>query len=153
MNLRRTSLCAVAAVALLLPCASPGHAQARRPTRVAVTVALVDRLPDSVVILRRKNVEPLDVILLQPGADSRQLSSAVYDLLTVRQVSGDTADAPSRLRVRAKQRPVERPVLPWAARVMAHIRQAEPRPIPGVGTVRAVQIWLPPQYWRNHARR
>jgi len=152
MNPCRIYRYAVVAAALLLS-GGTGHAQARRPTRVAVTVALVDQLPDSVVILRRRNVEPLDVILLQSAADARQLSSAVYDLLTVRQVSGDTADAPSRMRVRARQRTTPRPVLPWAARVMAHLRQAEPRQIPGIGTVRAVQIWLPPQYWRNRPQR
>jgi hypothetical protein len=152
MNLRRNSLCVVAALVLHSWAISDVHAQARRPTRVAVTVALVDRLPDSVSILRRKNVEPLDVILLHTSADARQLSSAVYDLLMVRQVGGDTAETPGRMRVRANQRGT-RPVLPWAERVMAHLRRAEPRAIRGVGTVRAVQIWLPPQYLRNRPAR
>lgn len=37
-----------------------------------------------------------------------------------------------------------RRVLPWAARVLDDLREAPPRHVPGVGRVKAVQIWLAP---------
>jgi hypothetical protein len=84
---------------------------------------------------------PLDVILLAPEADASVLTQAVEALMVVRRQSGDHAGVSATFRVR---RPQQRPrVLPWAARVLQDVRSAAPREIPGVGRVRAVQIWLP----------
>ncbi len=44
--------------------------------------------------------------------------------------------------------PVER-LLPWADRVLTDLRSAQFREIDGMGSSRAVQIWLPPQRGRS----
>ena len=127
------------------------------PTRVPVTVAMVERLPvpdAPFVVLRRTHVSPRDVILLPTGADARLLSEAVQMLLVARQAGGDTAAAAATLRVRPQRGRTasQRPVLPWAQRVLADLRRAAARPVEGVGTVPAVEIWLPPQTRRGGPR-
>ncbi|HEX6367972.1 MAG TPA: hypothetical protein VF006_03500 [Longimicrobium sp.] len=85
---------------------------------------------------------PRDVILLAPDADATVLTQAVEALLAVRRHSGDAATSDAMLRMR--EHPRAR-VLPWATRVLQDVRTAAPRQIPGVGRLRAVQIWLPAQ--------
>jgi hypothetical protein len=140
---------------------APGAAQAPRapgaPTRVPVTIAVVERLPvpdAPFVVLRRTNVTPRDVILLPAGADAALLSEAVQMLLIARQAGGDTAAAAATLRVRPQRGRTasQRPVLPWAQRVLADLRRAAARPVEGVGQVPAVEIWLPPQTRRGAPR-
>lgn len=127
----------------------------RRP-RVPVTLALVDTLAGEAPfrILRRANVAPYDVILLRAGADSAVLSAAVQDLLSIRQLQGDTASTGAgALRVRRPNRaPGQRVrMLPWARRVIDDLRSADRQTVAGVGSVPAVQIWLPPQRGRRPA--
>lgn len=123
---------------------------ARRPTRVPVTLVLVDRLPvgDAPFLVRRRtDVSPRDVILLRTDASQAQVSEAIRTLLVARQVSGDTATHPAILRVRphgAGHAAAHRE-FPWVPRVLADLRRAELTDVPGIGRVRAVQIWLPPQ--------
>jgi len=139
---------------------SPGAGQVAnlsgRPTRVPVTVATVERLPvpdAPFVVLRRADAAPRDVILLPSGADAKLLSEAVQALLVARQAGGDTAVAPTTLRVRPQRgRTSQRPVLPWAQRVLNDLRRAEARPVEGVGAVPAVEIWLPAQTRRGPRR-
>jgi hypothetical protein len=148
----------VAAPILLLPVS--GASQAMRapgaPMRVPVTIAVVERLPvpdAPFVVLRRTNAAPRDVILLPAGADAKLLSEAVQMLLIARQAGGDTAAAPATLRVRPQRgRTSQRPVLPWAQRVLNDLRRAEARPVEGVGPVPAVEIWLPAQTRRGPRR-
>jgi hypothetical protein len=143
---------AVVVMMAMLGIAGPLRAQAsheRQPTRVPVTVAVVERLPagntEPFLILRRADLDPRDVILLtSASADGRRLSSAVEQLLMNRAVRGDTAARTSAVRVRRRQPQAERPELPWAERVLREVRRAEPRLVAGVGVVRAIQIWLPP---------
>lgn len=120
-----------------------------RPTRVPVTVALVERLPqpgEPFVVLRRADGVAEDVILLPATADAAQLSVAVQMLLVARQVDGDTASTRAFLRQRRPDggNPPRR-VLPWAQRVLNDLRSAAPRPVADIGNVPAVRIWLPPQ--------
>lgn len=119
------------------------------PTRVPVTIALVEELPHPgapFVILRRVNEAELDVILLPADADAQQLSLAVQALLTARSVAGDTAESPATIRVRPRSgEPGAHRQFPWIARVHADLRRAAHRPVRGVGNARAVVIWLPPQ--------
>ncbi|HEU4453060.1 MAG TPA: hypothetical protein VFR81_08365 [Longimicrobium sp.] len=149
----------IAAALIVFP--TPGAAQAPKahgaPTRVPVTVAMVERLPvpdAPFVVLRRTNVAPQDVILLPAGADARLLSDAVQMLLIARQAGGDTATAAATLRVRPQRGRTasQRPILPWAQRVLADLRRVATRPVEGVGTVPAVEIWLPPQTRRGAPR-
>lgn len=125
----------------------------RRPTRVAVTLALADTLSggDAFRILRRADAEPHDVILFRPGADSATLSEAVEHLLLIRARQGDTARTTGLVRVRrgADAAGAGFRMLPWAGRVMADLARAGRRSIPGAGTVRSVRIWLPPQRGRR----
>lgn len=125
------------------PAGSSGRAT---PTRIPVTVALLDELPAAqapFALLRRTEAEGGDVILLPTAADANLLSEAVRALLTVRRHQGDHAAQGGMLRVTARaSRP---PALPWAARVLGDVRRTAPQPVAGVGTARSVVIWLPPQ--------
>jgi hypothetical protein len=147
----------LAGIILFLGNIASAHAQEasapRAPTRVPVTLVLVETpLPGNErwVISRRPDVSPHDVILLQANADADQLSDAVRALITVRQVNGDTASRGATMRMRPQQlNGNPRRQFPWIPRVLADLRHARPQPIAGVvGSVRAVQIWLPPQYRR-----
>jgi hypothetical protein len=146
-------LAAVALTIVPLSSRSLGAQQgSRTPTRVPVTVALVERTEnyggDPVVLLRRTDLSPRDVILLREDtATGKQLSEAVLDLLNIRGQMGDTASMTAAVRVRPHTGAPGRArrELPWAQRVVNDVRKAELQTIPGVGTVRAVQIWLPPQ--------
>lgn len=142
------------ALALLLcgmlpPATAP--AAVRASSRVPVTVALVEHLPAAdgpYAILRRPDVAPNDVILLpRSAANPRLLSDAVQALLLARRQGGDVPSAHGRMRVRLGQDAEgrERAVLPWAPRVIQDLRRAAPVDVAGVGTVPAVQIWLPRQ--------
>lgn len=138
-------MAALVAICLLSLSAS---AQQGRPTRVPVLVATVDSLPNTTtpfLIVRRTEGEPRDVILLRAGASADQLSDAVHALLLVRRETGDVPSTGGTLRVRPGARRGARPALPWAPRVLADLRRAEPREVPGVGLVPAVEIWLPRQ--------
>lgn len=140
-------------VALMFGANSAGAQPARAsdsPTRVPVTIALVEELPHPeapFVILRRVNEAEHDVILLPADADAQQLSLAIQALLTARSVAGDTAGSPATIRVRPRsgEERAHRQ-FPWIARVHGDLQRAAHRPIRGVGSVRAVVIWLPPQH-------
>jgi hypothetical protein len=129
---------------------TPAYATAQQ-ARVPVTVALVDTWsygPAPYTILRRADVSPHDVILLRAdSADGKQLSAAVLDLVSIRGRTGNIPATTGMVRMRAQGRPTSsnRPVLPWAQRVVNDARRAEARSVPGVGTVKAVQIGLPAQ--------
>jgi hypothetical protein len=124
------------------------------PTRVPVTIALVEELPHPgapFVILRRVGGADHDVILLPADASVEQLSLAVQALLTARSAAGDTAERPATIRVRPRSgdtRPHRQ--FPWIARVHGDLRRAASRPVQGVGNARAVVIWLPPQRPRGN---
>ena len=128
------------------------HTSAGHPSRVPVTLALVDSVPGGAPfrILRRANSSPRDVIVFRRDADSTALSEAVGQLLLMRATQGDTAGSSGMVRVRRPDSPERRPrVLPWARRVMDDLWVAERRIIEGVGTARALEIWLPPQRGRR----
>ena len=133
-----------------------GHPSApERPTRVPVTLALVDSLPGGAPfrILRRADVSPEDVILFRKGGDSTTLSEAVDQLILMRRMQGDTAQGSGAVRVRRPHTPQHTArVLPWAHRVMDDLHRAERREIAGVGRAQTVQIWLPPQRARKPQR-
>lgn len=148
-------LAAMLLAPLPLPAVAQGQGAARAPTRIPVTIALVDREPsggETWVIQRRPDIAPNDVILLRSTADAGQLGEAVRTLLVVRQADGDRAVERRTLRIRPEQRQRGGRAFPWVPRVLADLRRAEPREIAGVGTVRAVEIWLPPQHGRTATR-
>jgi hypothetical protein len=129
--------------------ASPSN----RPTRVPVTVVLLDQLPQAdapFLVQRRPDVSPHDVILLRSNATREQLSDAIRALLVIRQVGGDTATQRATMRMRPDQvRSGPRREFPWVSRVLADLRRAAPQEVAGYGNVRAVEIWLPPQHRRG----
>ncbi len=160
MNLRIFLTCII--VALLGPVVSicnGSHLDAQainRPTRVPVTLALVDSIPEGSApfqIIRRVDLAPHDVILLPSSASQDALSEAIGDLLTLRSIGGDTATDDGMVRVRRPQPAAGRPPrpLPWAGRVMNDLRRAQPRHVAGVGMVPAVEVWLPPQRKRQQS--
>jgi len=106
------------AALLLLPV--PGAGQAARtpgaPTRVPVTVVLVERLPvpgAPFVVQRRPTAAQRDVILLPADADASVLSEAVQTLLVARQAGGDIPAEAATMRVRPQRgRTTPRPCSP-----------------------------------------
>jgi hypothetical protein len=122
----------------------------RRIDRVPVVIAISDSLlGDStpVMIVRRANVAPHDVIVVHSDVDRQRLSDVVLELLTIRGITGDTVTRSAMMRLqRGSERQTHaRPELPWAQRVVEDLRRAAAMDIPGFGTLPAVQIWLPPQ--------
>jgi len=150
-----------AAVVLLSVAGLPAQQQAasgRAPTRVPVTVVLVDRLPTPdapFMIQRRADLTPRDVILLRSDATREQFAEAVRSLLTIRQVGGDTATSSATMRMRPSpaQRFRPRREFPWVQRVLSDLRRADFKDVAGIGRVRAVEIWLPPQGRPGQGRR
>ena len=147
------SLCA--ALLIILPICAPAQQSAPAnpavPRRVPLTIALVRTMPDPqapFVILRRSRGTIRDIVLLPQNATAAQLSDAIRGVLTARSVAGDSASTSAMLRMRnsAGQRP--RTIIPWTERVLADLQRAPPRPLEGIGTVRSVMIWLPPQHHR-----
>jgi hypothetical protein len=123
-----------------------------RVHRVPVAVAIAPAAQPSnsgYAILRRVNEQPKDVILLNPEAvDAAHLSAAVRELVLIRRATGDHPSKGHRARVRSGPNPPRGAAapLPWAQRVVDDLAKASPRSLPGVGPVRTVTIWLPPQH-------
>lgn len=133
-------------VAGQLPAQAAPRSERARPSRVPVTVALVERLPypgAPFVILRQ--AAGGDYILLPEDADAALLTDAVNALLLARQRGGDRVTADAVLRVRAPERVRGTRPLPWVARVLTDLRTAPRSAVPSVGLAPAVQIWLPRQ--------
>lgn len=147
----RTFLLTVSAVVLaLLSSSTVVDGQAAK--RVAATVALADGpLEGARFLVKRFPGAPnSDVILLAPDATAAELSSAVRTLLVVRQREGDSPRIKRTLRIRPGSSPViAQAPLPWAARVLDDASRSARVAVPGVGSVRAVQIWLPGQSARR----
>ena len=144
----RTLLLVYASLVLGTP--ARGSAQQIMPARVPVTLVMVNELPaaDGAFRIERRTAQPGDVIFVRADATKDQLSDAVRSLLVVRQVAGDipTQAATMRMRPRQTHAAFTRREFPWMPRVLADLRRAEPRDVPGLGHARALQIWLPPQH-------
>lgn len=141
--MRRMLLLLVMAV---LPLSTPAAAQAGSRAPAVVVISSDSQAGDTPFrIARFAGKAPRDVILLSPGADAAILTRAVEALLAARRQTGGHANTDAMLRVRPRSGATRRPPanLPWAARVVEDVRAAAPREVPGIGKVRAVQIWLP----------
>lgn len=146
------------AVVLLLSTGSAAGAQATESEvvpRVPATIVLSDTRPaGSRFVLRRvPNAARPDVIVLAPDATADDLTDAVRTLLTARHKDGDKPVANQILRIRPTRSGAPRPAYPWIPRVLADVKGADRIDIPGVGNVRAVQIWLPGKYKSRPASR
>ena len=141
MKIRRSALLALAAAGLL-PRLAP--AQATRPPAAnglaPVTVALVDTMQAVYAFVRRPGHGDERMILVCARVDARTLTAALSDYAAVRTQLGEGPWAPGR-EVRLPPPPA-RPY-PWAADVVARLHAAEPVAVDGIGSVRAVELWLP----------
>ena len=130
-------------------------ARTTRVERVPVTVVLREptAAKASFSVLRRVAHTPRDVIVLFGPATGQTLTDAVRTLLYARATQGDTAtrDGVVRTRQSPSGHGNRRPYA-WAERVVRDLHAAPPREVDGVGHVRAVQIWLPPQRSRASSR-
>ena len=138
-------LAAVASAPAAFPRMDAAHAQTASRARVPAWVAISPELDATAPfrLARFAGSAPHDVILLARHADATTLTQAVEALLAARRAGGNIPVSDSLLRVRQQARDAR--VLPWAGRVLADVRAAEPRQLPGVGRMRAVRIWLPMQ--------
>jgi hypothetical protein len=116
--------------------------------RVAVTIVLVDSLPVAnarAVIVRRLNVRPHDVIVLQSSsATGGELAGAIADLLAIREKLGDTAAVDGVFRVSSLGGPTawEKTEQRTLDAIVARLRVASPQPIDGFGVVPAAEVYL-----------
>ena len=122
------ALVALAPVVLMGQHADGTQSGRRAPTRVPLTIALVQVLPHRSApfeIQRRTSGEVRDVVLLPETATAEQLSDAIRGVLTARLVDGDTATHARTVRVRPRSTGIaQRPPFPWAHRVLADLRRA-----------------------------
>ena len=144
----RIDLLICALILLTRGAAAAQQSETSRVQRVPVTIVLVDTsaVESQFEIMRRTTAQPLDVILLRGNHTAGTLSEAVRRLLLIRAAQGDTTASEGLVRVRA-HRPAlaaQRPY-PWAVRVLGDLTRSTPRVVSGIGLVRAVEIWLPPQ--------
>lgn len=144
----------IAVMLVLLSDATAARGQTRA-NRVPATVALSDVAPKGArfLVKRFPGAAGGDVIVLPPDASAADLSAAVRTLLTVRERDGDTPRANRTVRLRpGSAASLTRASYPWAARVLADVSRSNRTTVPGIGRVRAVQIWLPGQGQRERAR-
>lgn len=138
-----------ALVVLLVSGPSLGTAQVNSSsghTRVPATIVLTDDVPagSRYAVKRIPDAARRDVILLRSDGTGADLSEAVDALLTARLVEGDYPTARRTIRARSIGRAkLFRRTYPWAERVLTDARNSRAIAIAHVGTVRAVQIWLP----------
>lgn len=149
--LKRMDTGMVAALMIALVPAALLAQRAAPATRVPLTITLVRELPHpgtSYEIQRRTSGDERDVVLLLHSATPEQLSEAIRGVMTARLAGGDSAAQAATLRVRphSSSSPGTHAPLPWALRVLADLRAAPMRNVPGVGRVQAVRIWLPAQH-------
>lgn len=127
-----------------------GAQEDRRTPRVPVLLAVGDSFPETAHrfrIVRLAGGSVRDVLLLPPDATPELLAAAMETLRRVWARSGDVNRAGGSVMFRRAPdlpQPRSRRVPPWSSRVLSDLREAPPRHIPGVGHVRAVQIWLAP---------
>lgn len=124
------------------------QSHANQSSRVPVTVALSENRAagSRFVVQRNPGAAHRDVVVLAPDASADEFSDAVRALLTARQREGDVPGSKQTLRTRPNQASNKRrPAFPWAARVLADLRRSNHTEVDGVGSVRAIQIWLPSQ--------
>ncbi len=91
------------------------------------------------------------ILLPRGSASGEQLAVAIQTLLLARDAAGDTATTSATVRPRPGRAPSA-----WtgaergrAERVVARLRGAAPVFVPGVGTVPAVEIYLPSRAMRE----
>lgn len=125
-----------------------GHGMAGSASRIPVLLAVVDTLPYTAPrfrIVRLADNSARYVVVLPADVTSELLSEAVENVRIV-SVQPDPETPRAMFRAApgtADSRP--RRELPWAERVIRDLRDARERHVPGVGQVRAVQIWLAPR--------
>lgn len=119
------------------------------PPPVDATIAIVDKLPDEsadAVVLRRKDAQPHDVILLASGnATQAAMGAGIQALFRMRKAMGDIPSRDARTIVHKAAVPAH-----WtgsmlgarAASDLTWLRGSQPRHIMGLGPVRALDIPL-----------
>jgi hypothetical protein len=86
-----------------------------------------------------------DLILLPRGSASPEaLSRSIHELLALRRLAGDYSPVDLRVRVVSERTASRRRLLPWAARAFAELQNAAPSDTRGLGSVRRLLLWLPP---------
>jgi hypothetical protein len=128
-----------------------GAQQASHVARVPVLVLLVDSLPvpdARAVIVRQSSPPRRDYILLTRNtATARQLSAAVFTLVTVHATAGTVPDRDALIRVQAAEGPTM-----WieteerrAESIVRRLQRTNARHVPGFGFVPAVRLTVPAQ--------
>jgi hypothetical protein len=129
--------------------------QAATQLRIPVLVAVIDSLPQKAsgaLIVRRASMSPSDIILLTPqSSTARQLSAAVFTLVTAQAVLGSKPEKNAFLKVDSRTGPSA-----WieteerrAENILRKLRRKAPAYVAGYGFVRSVVITVPDQVMRG----
>lgn len=145
-----TLLAAVLATAVLPEPLSSQTPQRGRTRRIPVMLVITETLPPgggAFVVERRPGVEPYDVIRLLPDATVEDLADAIRTIMFARRAAGDWPVERQTLRVQPWQ-PSHgaRQPYPWVPRVLDDLKRAPEQDVAGIGRVKAVRIYLPPQW-------
>lgn len=155
--LGQLSLCSLAfALTLATPC---GAQQPAAPARVPVLVLLVDSLPvpDARAVILRQSSSPVKdyILLTRRTATARQLSAAVFTLLTVHATAGTVPNRDAVVRVHAAEGPAA-----WieteerrAEVLVRRLRRNNAQYVPGFGFVPAVRLTVPAGALQGRLRR
>jgi hypothetical protein len=150
MKLPRLLICVLSLGGVLLSGAASAQADRSSPgaqSRAPVLLALVDSLPDTVPrfrLIRLPGESTREAVLLPSDATPELLTQALETLRMV-WVHDEGSQPGEMLRLKGGTAETHRRrAFPWAGRVLHDLHEAQPRQIPGVGSVRAVQIWLTP---------
>ena len=95
------------------------------------------------------------ILLRRTDANGVQLAGAIFHLMLLRERMGDTATANGVFRMPTAQRGPrawEHTEQVRTGRIVAQLRRAELREIPGVGRVQAYEVFLPSKSMREAAR-
>jgi hypothetical protein len=132
---------------LFLPLPAQSGALGNRHRRAPVGVVLPETYSygeTRFVLVVDSTAASAVTVLLSPQATAADLSDAVRTLLST-PVTSAARNGRAILRVHPRQGAAQRQhfELPWAGHVMADLKGAQVRAIPGVGRGRRVTIWLP----------
>jgi hypothetical protein len=119
------------------------HATVKRvPVSVVLTPSF--QYPGNVVILRRPESTPSDLIVMRTeSATPEVLSEAVRDLQDIRRADGDFPQTAALLRSRSNGSKERKKPLAWSARVLKDLHAKPVQGFGGFTNAQVVQIWLP----------
>lgn len=124
----------------------PGFGKDKTPVVVAVVEKLKDQKDAEVVVIRRANLIPHDVILVSKNrVNAEWLAEAVWTLQVARSVDGNIPTTDVTYRIAMREGSADRKDLKEYAKDWAQALKNDPgvRPIAGIGDLPQMELYLP----------